>query len=478
LTVTSSTFTNNTATNYDGGAIWNHGGTLTTPVTISGSTFTGNNATSGGAIYNYGTLTVTSSTFTNNTATNYGGAINNQNTLTITGSTFTGNTADYGGAISHEGTLTVTDSTFTNNTATNYGGAIYNYDVLTVTDSTFTNNTATIRGGAIYNEGNLTVTDSTFTNNTATSYGGAIYNTGALTVTDSTFTGNTANQGGAIYNYDVLTVTDSTFTGNTANQGGAIYNDGNLTITSSNFTGNNATGPLAYGGAIYNYDGAANVHFNQIVGNTANLGIAIYNDGGTLDAALNWWGDNNGPAGKVVGLTVTNWLVLTLSAVPGSISINGNSIVTADLIHDKNSVIQTGGHVPDGIPITFSGTLGNINPTSRETVNGVATTTFTGLTPGIAVVKVMADNQTVTNDITVNSQWKLVNYTYKVYEPVKKWYKKWYKSNRHWKYYWKSYYVKAWTKKWYKSHGKWRYRWVKVTKYTTQYLTGQKWVLA
>ncbi len=173
-----------------------------------------------------GTLTVTDSTFTNNSGVD-GGAIDNgdngsSSTLTVTDSTFTGNSAsDDGGAIDNgdyggSGTLTVTDSTFTNNTADD-GGAIDNGDdngsgTLTVTDSTFTNNAA-INGGALDNGnfsslGTLTVTDSTFTNNAARQNGGAIDNgddggSGTLTVTDSTFTGNTADlDGGAIDNGD------------------------------------------------------------------------------------------------------------------------------------------------------------------------------------------------------------------------------------------------------------------------------------
>ncbi len=136
---------------------------------IDGVTIQDGNATLGGGIENNlgGTLTVTDSTFTNNSATYDGGAIENADyhgsgTLTVTDSTFTNNSATYdGGAIDNgayygSGTLTVTDSTFTNNSSTLDGGAIDNGDAsgsgtLTVTDSTFANNSATVDGGAIDN---------------------------------------------------------------------------------------------------------------------------------------------------------------------------------------------------------------------------------------------------------------------------------------------------------------------------------------
>jgi predicted outer membrane repeat protein len=80
-------------------------------MTITGSTFTGNNATGlGGAISNYGTdLRIANSTFINNTA-NYGGAISNSYD------------ANYG----YHGPFTVTSCTFTGNSARTYGSVIYN----------------------------------------------------------------------------------------------------------------------------------------------------------------------------------------------------------------------------------------------------------------------------------------------------------------------------------------------------------------
>ena len=113
----------------------------------------------------------------------------------------------------------------------------------------------------------------------------------------------------------ILMITSSTLVGNTANMGGAIWN----------------SGPL-------------NVHFNRIVGNTASYGSAIYAAPGiNANGTLNWWGSNVNPSGRIYGnVIVTNWLILTLTADIASIKTNGTSIIKADLLHDS----QGGYHNP------------------------------------------------------------------------------------------------------------------------------------
>ena len=103
------------------------------------------------------TLTVTDSTFTGNNAADFGGGISSfSGSLTVTNSTFTGNNADAGGAIANGislngGPVVVTNSTFYANNAigpVDVGGGIYNLTgSLTVTNSTFYLN------GAVPNEG-------------------------------------------------------------------------------------------------------------------------------------------------------------------------------------------------------------------------------------------------------------------------------------------------------------------------------------
>jgi len=409
-------------------------------LTLTNGTAPNNNGGAGGAIANAGTLNVTGCNFTGNHAPEGGGAIVSGGILNVIGCTFTGNNAIDGGAIYNDisGTLNVNDSTFTSNNATTYyGGAIYNIGgTCTVTGGTFGSNSATSAGGAIYNDisGTLNVTgNSIFSSNNATA-GGAIYNTGGtlnvtgnsifssnnatvggaifngntgtLNVTGSTFTGNTAEEAGAIFNGGGIslipvTISGSTFNDNTASSnGGAIYNTGgNCTVTGGTFNSNTAT----IGGAICNA-GTAYVHFNRIIGNTApSGGSAIYN-GGTLDASLNWWGDNTGPAGKISGFTVNKWLILTVTANPITIPNGGYSIITADLTHDNTKALQTGGYVPDGIPVTFSTTpYGTIN-SPVSTSNGHALATLnSGTVSGPATVSATIDSQTLQTLVTIDT---------------------------------------------------------------------------
>ena len=92
------TLINNTAKGYGGGFCW-----YGSNGTIIGSTFKGNTAVEGGAIFwNNGGVngTIIDSTFTDNYATRYGGGVRWDGDYgTIIGSTFKGNTATRGGAV-------------------------------------------------------------------------------------------------------------------------------------------------------------------------------------------------------------------------------------------------------------------------------------------------------------------------------------------------------------------------------------------
>jgi predicted outer membrane repeat protein len=261
-----------------------------------------------------------------------------------------------------------------------------------------------------------TVTGSTFTSNTASDGGGAIFNNQTtnvkpLTITNCIFNGNSAiNAGGAIENDNtaVLNVNNSNFTGNKATAingfgGGAIYNgDGSsLTPTSSIFI--NDASP--YGGAIENYYGTITLQYNQIAGNTLGNEGTIYNNGGSGYASPNWWGQNSGPiTGDIVGqgITVTNWLVLKLSANPTTIGNYAHSNIMADLRYDNYGNYVSGGVVPNGIPVTFTTNLGTISQAS--TVNGVATATLTsGVPTGLATISANLDNQPSYTSVTIKA---------------------------------------------------------------------------
>ena len=266
-------FENNTATKY-GRAISNYG-----DVTFdSESSFISNSSDLGGAILNYGYIMFNEvAIFSNNSGLSYGvgGAIYNDYGSTITfgeGSTaiFSGNTASDGGAIDNFGDITFGGeaTTFTNNSAGSVGGAIYNGGSITFGgETTFTNNSAGSVGGAIDNgEGSIIFYGETIFSENEASVGGAICNDGTITFDNkATFTDNSANYGGAIENYAYNSnatitfgeVSTATFSGNEASQyGGAIENyadnsDVNATITfgegsSATFMGTRAD----VGGAI------------------------------------------------------------------------------------------------------------------------------------------------------------------------------------------------------------------------------------
>ncbi len=183
LTVTDSAFTGNTAAIYSNARETGLGGAYRAIITVTGSTFSGNSNTApqgGGAIFvgnSDGTLK--GDRFTGNTATS-GGAVANTcrnegndvvcGTLTITGSTFSGNTAADGGAIANSAMLAVTDSTLTRNAATDpnngYGGGLDNGGTATLTDTVITGNTASVDGGGIYNLGSVALTRTQVRSNT------------------------------------------------------------------------------------------------------------------------------------------------------------------------------------------------------------------------------------------------------------------------------------------------------------------------
>ncbi|WP_304008979.1 hypothetical protein, partial [Desulfovibrio piger] len=239
LTVEGGSFTDNSAAPADGSTVTvsNVGGAIynadDAELSINGTRFEGNTAAIAGAVnnqYDSSHITgITNAFFVNNTASlSAGGALRNQGTIdSISGTTFEGNTAGNGGALWNGagGTITnITDTTFTGNKSTNDavgGGAITNAgDITKINATTFTDNSAAGDGGAIYNvksgggNANITLNNTTFSGNTADGNGGAIYNGGNLTFSgNNTFSGNTAaGQANDIYNAGSITVADGTTT--------------------------------------------------------------------------------------------------------------------------------------------------------------------------------------------------------------------------------------------------------------------------
>jgi len=355
--IKNSTFTDN-STGYGGGGIHTEANLL-----VSGSTFDNNHANwgNGGAIEvdneDVATLTVVNSIFTDNSSGYAGGAINAyRGQVSISGSTFDGNSAFTGGGAIRVGAdvccggtysfgLSIMNSLFSNNQASQgyrygdggavhfdgstgadftvlntrfidnsvgsgEGGAIYasldgdqvfGTGIMTVDKSTFTGNYAGQDGGAINHDSNvsqttlISVTNSTFTNNTAESDGGAIDLTDAAFISGNRFVNNTAlfdNAGALQLNEQGQTgksiVTKNSFENNAAGtaqgyssveaDGGAIEFDREVTITSNVFTRNRAVGsPYSDGGAI------AGSGFDTTLSGNSFLYNSALGDGGAVD---------------------------------------------------------------------------------------------------------------------------------------------------------------------------------------------------
>jgi hypothetical protein len=281
LTVTNVTFHDNTAGN--GGAIVNGGASLT----IIGCTFTENECTSGsatglggGAIYSStsGTVSVSNSTFTGNNeigGSGGGGAIRNRS-----------------------GTMNISDSTFTGNTAVDGAGGVVNSDIMTMTGCTVTGNSTNANGGGVSNSGQLTMTNCVVTGNLANTHGGGIRSATPsagdfLSISNSTISSNTANAenntagdgGGLSISGIGVTISNSTISGNmalgsgtNAGNGGGIDSDSavatltNVTI-SGNSAGRDGGGVKAIGTSTF----STTLNSCTIVNNTA-----VHDGGGIL----------------------------------------------------------------------------------------------------------------------------------------------------------------------------------------------------
>ena len=284
---------------------------------------------------------------------NQGAAIyvnNAGSNLTVLNSTFSGNSATAGAAIYFYGqpygpnsVLIIRNSVFTGNSVTGRAGSILSYARLSIYESTFTGNTAQ-QGGAIYSEGGICeVWSSRFTGNSATSGGGAISNSILLSVVGTTFSGNSAPYGGGIECTfsGPLILENSTLTGNSAREaGGGVFVSGSTTtIRHSTLTGNSA---LSGGGGIWRKTsgstpvGSISINNSILTGNTApdtpNVNLA-----GIFDGSNNLTAGNSllAPLGDYGGLTQT------MPPMPGSPAINAGLTATT-LTTDQRGFSRVG----------------------------------------------------------------------------------------------------------------------------------------
>ena len=392
LDINNTTFKNNTATT-NGGAIDNYfynDANNDGYVKISNSTFTGNSAANGGAIYNHKGLS---------TEVLVGG--NPQvGSMYITGSTFTDNSAQFGGAVYNEGDMALENASFTGNTASARGGAIFNSGNLVVDDGIFDSNTSTSYGGSVFSSGNTTIKNSSFTNNYSDYVGGAITTlagtTSNLIVDNTTFDNNhTRYDGGAIGNYSGLSITKSKFTNNTADY--LADTDGNYTILVEDDTaiGGGAIslgavsatsiGSITETSFIDNksgtYGGAIGTRFGKDADNSsAKLDISADFSGNEAHisggAIYNTFYANNG-LGKGDGVTVTGTFDGNVAGQKGGAVYNDSSVdkkgnhggvmTFTNSTFTNNTAGTAGGAIYNDGVITLAGT----NTFSGNTANGV-----------------------------------------------------------------------------------------------------------
>jgi predicted outer membrane repeat protein len=336
-----------------GGIFSSTGNTLANSLTVRGSTFSGNTASGseGGAIRKRsGSLTVEDCTFTSNSALHAGGGISSSDNgvaSRISGSTFTGNQTSYiqfgGGAIFGVlANFTVENCTISGNIGRNGGAINTRASSMLLTGSVISGNSGAGVGGGVYTRvGSLSISKCTIAANT----GAGVYAIGsALTVSDSTINANPYPVGAGVFLSEFQgtaatgQITNSTISGNTATTaGGAVYNkNASMTIRSSTITSN--TSPPGSSGAVVSFGAAptstsvlstiiaGNINGDVVFAGALNtFASSGFNIVGTGNAAANFnqAGDQTGVLDPMLGSLANNGgLTKTHSPLAGSPAID------------------------------------------------------------------------------------------------------------------------------------------------------------
>ena len=200
------------------------------------------------AVKNNNMLIVKNSTFLNNHAEKYsGGAIWANDLIIIDNCTFKGNIAgDNGGALYAYRDANIQNTAFLDNKADSEGGAVFVRGSNTnIYDSIFENNYVKDDGGALHSEGNLNIQNTIFKKNKAGDCSGAVdaenKNGNTLNIYNSTFEGNVAGgDAGAIWiDHDKSNIEYCVFKDNKAGKTcGAICSKGTVYLLRCTYSNN------------------------------------------------------------------------------------------------------------------------------------------------------------------------------------------------------------------------------------------------
>jgi hypothetical protein len=98
---------------------------------------------------------------------------------------------------------------------------------------------------------------------------------------------------------------------------------------------------------------------------------------------------------------------MKFTATPTVITQGGTSTLTADFRYDSNGIFHdpANGHLPDGTPVTFTTSLGEVGSSSvvKYTISGVAIGTLRATESGTGIITARIDDQILSTNIIINS---------------------------------------------------------------------------
>ncbi|MDJ0658494.1 MAG: choice-of-anchor Q domain-containing protein [Crocosphaera sp.] len=335
-----------------GGGLTNYG-----TANITHSTFDGNSAREGGAIYNArtlpgderGLLNLSHSMIRHNTARNGGGLANDGGIITVEDSEIIFNTAanngggffqeyyegetrvtntivsdnrsgDKGGGffIGYNSSLTLDHASVERNETNIFGAGIYIDGTAKITASLIGDNRTTARygeGAGVYIDrlGEITLSQTIIRRNFSDYIGAGLSNKGLLVLRDSHVSENrNYNDGAGLHNENMAVITGTTFESNRSEgqeifgRGAAIVNDsqGELFLDDSYLLNNYSTGD---GGALFNKNRAEISHTTIANNITAQDGGGAYNTGDlyVTNSTITHNRAENGQGGGVINVLGT-----------------------------------------------------------------------------------------------------------------------------------------------------------------------------